>query len=357
MIMRAVAATVHDPSLYSSDTMDDEDYRDYLRQFLKLATNQHVVALDGAGIIHKLLVERVSEIRQRWPDLGALVEESLRRKHIFASGEQTKRIAEQVSPLFACANVMQKGQLTALSLAGEIHVDEVVVSKETEGLASCADSMSITERAKVQRLPKAGRSLISGGVSLIDKKRADIASEWFEPILKWGETVTLVDKQIGTAFSGREIRKRNWHHFKLTIDWLYRCWSTHSIVKRRWFEIITHPARDELGRMKEPSTDVAAMIWRDLGEYCDMRVTIVKEGKTAKAKRAGGDVTHERYLNSMPMDFTLSVGRGFDFLKEGEGETITQACTVSLLSEHPKDLSIILGLRKSGVTYPDKIRL
>ncbi len=354
MIKRVIASIVHDPCLYSSINLADEDYRGFLVQFLQSAINHQVVALDEAGHIRSLLVEQVSKIRNKWPEVGALAEESLRRKFSFSSSEQTRMITELVSPwLEDCTNPQQIGQLATLSLTGQCHVDGVVVSKETAIIADCAE-LPASERSKVRKLSGAGGLTLNDGEPLLGRSRVETEEKWFDPILKWGETVTLVDKQIGAAFKSRNNKWSNWKNFRLTIDWLYRCWSKHNLVPRRWFEVITHPARDETGRMDEPSTDIAASIWQDIGKHSNMRVTIVKEGDAARDKRGGGDVLHERYVNSMPMDFTLSVGRGFDLLKEGEGDIITQACTVSILSTHPQDLSVVLGLRKSGATYPEK---
>lgn len=354
MIQRVVVATVHDPCLYASENLENEDRRGLLIQFLQSAVNNQVLVFDNENLIRDMISEQRPELG-RWPDVQLRLEEFFKknRNHSFSDSDNTNRIADLIKPWLDLTNRQQRGHLAVLSLAGESHVDGVVVAKETEDIANCT-KLPALEHGKILKLSKAGELNSNTSQSLFEKSRKETEVQWFEPILKWGETVTLVDKQVGTAFESRGRPGSNWYNFNLTINWLYRCWSKQSIVKRRWFEVLTHPARDESGRMGEPNTDMAAGLWRDLGQHGDMRVTIIKESKTSQKNRAGGDITHERYLNSMPMDFTLSVGRGFDFLKEEEGDAITQACTVSLLSERPKDLSIILELRNSGVTYPEK---
>ena len=336
--MRIISATVHDPSIYS---VSDAEGRGHLLQFLRSAVNHHVMITDNEGIIRGRLDARKQELG---PEIETWIVEYLKRSHSCAASDQSCLVADKVIPWLDCTDPDQRGCLAALALTGEPFVDGVVVSKETAEIVACAN-LSADAQGKITRLFDADRLILRDGHPLYGRSRSDIEKYWFVPVLKWGQSVTLVDKQVGHAF-----KNGNWDNFKLTIMWIYRLWSEQNIVKRRWFELLTHPPRDEAGKMGEPSSDMAAAIWKELGEHVNMKVTIVKEAWEDRRRRGGGDVAHERYINSMPFDFTLCVGRGFDLLIEGS-QSVNQACTLTLLAEHPQDLTSVLDLRKSGVTF------
>jgi len=349
---RIVAAFALDPLQYSRAYLKDEEFRDNLLLFLETAVRHQVFALDEAGEIGNAMLIQLTDLKAKWPEIGTMLEECLKRKHKFRFNKNMKQVVEQIQPWIEDDKESKAGRLASIALLGEDHIDGVILSKETQEIMSCAD-LPVKDFPKAISMVKANRLILKDGEPLFGKLRTEIADRWFDPILKWGETVTLVDKFVGTAFRDGKRKQKNWGNFKLTIGSLYRHWKKHKIVQQRWFEVITHPL-SEKGRMDEPNSYIAQDIWRELGAKNDMRITIIKEDKYARMKRGDGDVKHERYLNSMPMDFTLSIGRGFDFFKEDEGDRFTQACNISFLSEHPQDLRIILGLRKSGVTYPPR---
>ncbi len=346
--MHVVTATVQDPHLYALSSMDDGCYRGLLVHLLNTAIHSNVMLTDDAGLMRKCLSVRLGDLAGKYPVVSELLGQCLKRQHAIGG---TKRMSQTTVNLErwtdpACDDEMAR--IATLSLAGEPCVEAVYASKGTLDIANCEE---FAGRDKVRALDTFEDATVRGGVSIFGKTFAEVESEIFGPILKWGATVTVVDKQIGNSFS-RKNENANWNGFKQTIGWLYRCWVSRAIVPRRRFEILTHPARDATGRMGDPSMEMAQAIWEDLGAHNDLRVEIIKEGRDAKRTRNGGDVVHPRYLVTMPMDFTLCVDRGFDLL--GADGTIIHACNVALMPTRPDDLAEVFELRNSGASHPPK---
>jgi hypothetical protein len=346
--MRAVTATVHDPHLYALSNLEDRVYCGLLLQFLRTSIRSNVMLMDDAGQMVKCFRIRTGELASKDPVIKEMLTQCLKRIHLIPSNGRIVQTMAKLKEWAAPECVDNMARVATLSLAGEPCAEAVYASKETLEIAEVCEE--IAGRDKVRTLSAFEDTTAHGGLSIFKKSGADVETEVFGPVLKWGERVFLVDKHIATSFADRQ---NNWDIFKRTIGWLYRCWVSRTVVQRERFVVLTYPPKDAKGRMGSPSLEMAHEMWKALDSLADLTVEIVKVGRERDDKiddKVKVDISHPRYLVTMPMDFTLCVDRGFDLL--GAKGNVVNACNVALMPNRPDDLVSVLNLRKSGVSYP-----
>ena len=345
-----ITACVQDPDIYDPANVATECEQVLRLLFLRKAEKHHVTLVDSKGLIEGVL----KIIARRLPaDESVLLQHCLKRVVAVPVADKLFSGLESNSGYLEGAEQEDKtikARLAALALVANDEVDAVVVSQRDR------ESLEVMLAEDVQLLNKAvgiGSFLrntheVPVVDSLLQKAREEVFDTYFAPIMRWSKSLIIIDKQMGQAFG-----KGNWKDFSLTINWLRRCWRESCRVPGRVaMQVITMPPRNEAGHVLAPNMGFAEDIWRSLGSWDDIQIHIVRPRRDEFYAEGMDDVSHDRYLISMPHEFVVNVSRGFDLLTEGGGENFRKAASVGLLPCQPPDVEAMLRVKGTGCAYP-----
>jgi hypothetical protein len=311
-----------------------------------------VLITDDDQKIETEIKGQITVFSQRCPKIGQKIKE-LGFACLNHRRERVRCQPAAVQGLSGIGELLSAPSLAALALAKDDLVNAVVSSQEMLDAAELVEGSRLGQGklyGLADYMVEQGDAADDVCTDLTGMRRCDAREKVFAPVLRWAKNVKVIDKFIMQSFENmleyriniieleksgraetrqdRDIRNRaaNWNNFKMTLGWIYRCWSERCAVEKAEFEIVTEPGRL---REREECKTVAVKLWEELGSNRYMRIRIAMRKK----------LPHARFLVTMPKEFTLHVDRGFDFITEDEGDVInTRGGPVVLYSDRPRQV-------------------